>query len=62
VAAVAPTPPRHWASGVYQLVELARQLRGEAGATQVPNARVALAQCLGGVGATAATAVLVAEA
>lgn len=49
------------ASGVYQLVELARQLRGEAGPAQVPNARVALAQSLGGVGATAATSVLVAE-
>lgn len=46
------------ASGVYQLVELARQLRGEAGPTQVAGARVALAQCLGGVGATAATTVL----
>lgn len=49
------------ASGVYQLVELARQLRGEAGPAQVRGARVALAQSLGGVGATAATAVLVAE-
>lgn len=50
------------ASGVYQMVELARQLRGEAGPAQVPGARVALAQSLGGVGATAATCVLVAEA
>lgn len=49
------------ASGVYQLVELARQLRGEAGPAQVQGARVALAQSLGGIGATAATAVLVAE-
>lgn len=49
------------ASGVYQVVELVRQLRGEAGATQVPGAQVALAQCLGGVGATAATCVLVSE-
>lgn len=49
------------ASGVYQIVELVRQLRGEAGPTQVSGARVALAQCLGGVGATAASAVLVAE-
>lgn len=49
------------ASGVYQLVELARQLRGEAGPSQVPGARVALAQCLGGVGATAASCVLLAE-
>jgi len=49
------------ASGVYQVVELARQMRGEAGPTQVPGARVALAQSLGGVGATAATCVLVTE-
>jgi acetyl-CoA C-acetyltransferase len=50
------------ASGVYQVVELVRQLKGAAGPTQVPGARVALAQCLGGVGATAATSVLVGEA
>lgn len=49
------------ASGVYQIVELARQLRGEAGPTQVPKARTGLAQSLGGVAATAATCVLVAE-
>jgi len=49
------------ATGVYQLVELVRQLRGEAGAAQVPGARVAFAQCLGGIGATAATHVLVAD-
>jgi acetyl-CoA C-acetyltransferase len=50
------------ASGVYQIVELVRQLRGEAGATQVTGARVALAQCLGGVGGTAVTHILEAEA
>jgi acetyl-CoA C-acetyltransferase len=50
------------ASGVYQVVELLGQLRGEAGAAQVPGARVALAQTLGGVGVTAASCVLVAEA
>lgn len=49
------------ASGVYQIVELARQLRGEAGPSQVAGARVALAQCLGGVGGIAATYILVAE-
>lgn len=49
------------ANGVYQVVELARQLRGEAGKAQVAGARVALAQCLGGIGATAATHILVAE-
>lgn len=49
------------ASGVYQVVELVRQLRGEAGPAQVPGAKVALAQSLGGIGATAATCVLAAE-
>jgi acetyl-CoA C-acetyltransferase len=49
------------ASGVYQAVELVRQLRGTAGNTQVADARVALAQSLGGVGGTAASLVFVAE-
>jgi acetyl-CoA C-acetyltransferase len=49
------------AGGVYQVVELVRQLRGEAGAAQVAGARVALAQCLGGVGATAVTHILSTE-
>ena len=49
------------ANGVYQAVELARQLRGEAGKAQVNGARVALAQCLGGIGGTAATHILLAE-
>jgi acetyl-CoA C-acetyltransferase len=49
------------ANGVYQLVELMRQLRGEAGAAQVADARVAFAQCLGGVGSTAVTHILVHE-
>ena len=49
------------ANGVYQVVELMRQLRGEAGKTQVSDVRAALAQCLGGLGATAATHILVAE-
>lgn len=49
------------ASGVYQIVELVRQLRAEAGPTQVANAKTAFAQCLGGVGATAATHILIRE-
>jgi acetyl-CoA C-acetyltransferase len=49
------------ANGVYQAVELMRQLRGEAGKAQVNGAKVALAQCLGGVGATVATHILLAE-
>jgi acetyl-CoA C-acetyltransferase len=43
------------ASGVYQAVEVVLQLRGEAGANQVANARVGMAQSLGGSGATAVT-------
>ncbi len=47
------------ASGVYQIVEAAIQLRGEAGANQVPNAQIAMAQSLGGVGTTAVTHILI---
>ncbi len=46
------------ATGVYQVVEAATQLRGEAGANQVPDAHVAMAQSLGGVGTTAITHIL----
>jgi acetyl-CoA C-acetyltransferase len=46
------------ASGVYQVVEAVQQLRGEAGRNQVPNARVAMTQSLGGVAATAVTHLL----
>lgn len=46
------------ATGVCQVAEVALQLRGEAGANQVPNARRGLAQCLGSAGATAVTHVL----
>lgn len=47
------------ASGVYQMVECVEQLRGEAGKNQVPGARIAMAQSLGGVAATAVTHILV---
>ena len=43
------------ATGVYQIVELVQQLRGKAGDCQVAGARVAMAQNLGGTGATAVT-------
>jgi acetyl-CoA C-acetyltransferase len=46
------------ASGAYQIVEAAAQLRGEAGPNQVPGARVALTQSIGGHGSIAVTHVL----
>jgi acetyl-CoA C-acetyltransferase len=46
------------ANGVYQIVELVAQLRGQSGAAQVNGARVAMAQCMGGIGATVATHML----
>jgi acetyl-CoA acetyltransferase len=39
------------ATGVYQAVEAVTQLRGEAGKNQVPDARIAMTQSLGGVAA-----------
>ena len=46
------------ATGVYQVVEAVLQLRGRAGDIQVPDARRALVQCLGGPASTAVTHVL----
>ena len=46
------------ATGVYQAVEAVLQLRGQAGANQLPNPRRALIQCLGGPASTAAAHVL----
>lgn len=46
------------ATGVYQIVEVAQQLRGEAGACQIPGARIGMAQNLGMTGATAVTHIL----
>jgi acetyl-CoA C-acetyltransferase len=43
---------------VYQIVEAALQLRGEAGPNQIPGARRALVQSLGGAAATAVAHVL----
>ncbi|HVO41638.1 MAG TPA: hypothetical protein VMT34_03390, partial [Aggregatilineales bacterium] len=46
------------ATGVYQIVEVAMQLRGEAGKTQVPGAVIGMAQNIGGSGATVVTHIL----
>lgn len=46
------------ASGAYQVVEAVLQLRGEAGANQVPGARVGLTQSIGGHGSIAVTHLL----
>lgn len=43
------------ATGVFQAVEVTKQLRGEAGDCQVNGARIGMAQNLGGTGATAVT-------
>jgi len=46
------------ATGAYQVVEVTLQLQDRAGASQVKGARIGMAQCLGGAGATAATTIL----
>ena len=46
------------ATGLYQIVEVARQLRGQAGDNQIADAKIGMAQNLGGSGATAVTHVL----
>lgn len=46
------------ATGVYQVAEVMQQLRGQGGKNQVPNARIGMAQSLGGIGATAVTHIL----
>jgi acetyl-CoA C-acetyltransferase len=46
------------ATGVYQVVEVVQQLRGEAGANQVEDARIGMAQNIGGSGATVITHIL----
>ncbi len=46
------------ATGIYQIVELATQLRGEAGLNQIANARLGMAQNIGGSGATVVTTIL----
>ncbi len=46
------------ATGIYQVVEAAQQLRGECGPTQVDGARIAMTQNIGGSGATIVTHIL----
>lgn len=46
------------ATGVYQIVESVQQLRGTAGANQVLNAHIGMAQNIGGSGATILTHIL----
>jgi acetyl-CoA C-acetyltransferase len=46
------------ATGIYQIAEAVQQLRGEAGGCQIPNARLAMAQNIGGSGATIVTHIL----
>lgn len=46
------------ATGIYQVVEVVQQLRSLAGKNQVPNARLGMAQNIGGSGATVVTHIL----
>lgn len=46
------------ATGVYQIVEVVQQLRGECGETQVADAKIGMAQNIGGSGATILTHIL----
>jgi acetyl-CoA C-acetyltransferase len=46
------------ATALYQVVEVVQQLRGEAGRTQVPEARIGMTQNIGGSGATIITHIL----
>ena len=49
------------ATGMYQVVEIVQQLRGECGETQVGGAKIGMAQNIGGSGATILTHILRAE-
>jgi len=49
------------ATGMYQIVEVTQQLRGECDKTQVDGAKIGMAQNIGGSGATILTHILMAE-
>ena len=49
------------ATGVYQIVEIVQQLRGECNGTQVEGAKIGLAQNIGGSGATVLSHILITE-
>jgi len=49
------------ATGMYQIVEVVQQLRGECGQTQVDGAKIGMAQNIGGSGATVLTHILMVE-
>ena len=46
------------ATGMYQIVEIVQQLRGEAGPTQVPDARIGMSQNIGGSGSNIITHII----
>ncbi len=46
------------ATGMYQIVEVVQQLRGECGATQIADASIGMTQNIGGSGATVLTHIL----
>jgi acetyl-CoA C-acetyltransferase len=46
------------ATGIYQIVELIQQLRGQAGENQIENVNIGMAQNIGGSGATIITTIL----
>lgn len=49
------------ATGIYQVVEIVQQLRGECGQTQVDGAKTGMAQNIGGAGATIVTHIITAN-
>jgi len=49
------------ATGMYQVVEVVQQLRGECGETQVDRAKIGMAQNIGGSGATVITHIIKTE-